>query len=65
MSYLEECPECKHDLGIALSRFFWNEIVGNCNTNEFEYLCPNCDTIMQVDVDMEPIFTVSKRKECQ
>jgi phage FluMu protein Com len=63
MSRLEECPNCKHDLGIAITRYFWSQIVGTSDTSYFEYECPNCHTLMGVDVKTEPVFTISKLEE--
>jgi len=62
---MNECPKCKHDLNIAIERYFWNEILGSYNANEFEYSCPNCSTIVNVEVDSCPVFTVRKIEEQQ
>ena len=53
---LEECPTCGHDLGPALSRYFWGQLPGN----EFQFTCPNCKTVLSVDVEPEPRFYVTK-----
>jgi len=65
MSWIEECPNCNQYLGVSLSRYFWNNIVGSAYTSEFEYECPNCHTMMKVTVKTEPTFTISKLKENQ
>jgi hypothetical protein len=51
---LEECPRCGHDLGVAISRYFWSQLPGN----DFEFVCPNCDSVLQVEVEPQPIFWV-------
>lgn len=53
---LEKCPSCRHDLSAALSRYFWGSLPGNA----FEYTCPNCETVLNIHVEPQPLFYVTK-----
>ena len=53
---LEKCSNCKQDIGIALTRYFWGMLPGN----EFEFTCPNCGIDLSVKVEPEPRFYVTK-----
>lgn len=53
---LEKCPHCNHDLGVALNRYLFQSLPGL----NFEFECPNCKITVEVEVESQPIFWVSK-----
>lgn len=53
---LEKCPHCNHDLGVALNRYLFQSLPGS----NFEFECPNCKITVEVEVESQPIFWVSK-----
>ncbi|MFA7254024.1 MAG: hypothetical protein WC107_05735 [Patescibacteria group bacterium] len=56
----EECPKCRQDLGIAISRYFWTSVIGSMDASEFKFECPNCHSTMRVSVESVPMFTIAK-----
>jgi predicted RNA-binding Zn-ribbon protein involved in translation (DUF1610 family) len=56
---LEKCPNCGQGIGSALSRYFWSFLPGN----EFEYTCPNCGAALNITVESNPLFYVTKKSD--
>jgi uncharacterized protein with PIN domain len=57
----EECPYCNQDLSLAIAHYFRGHLPGNY----FEFECPNCNEIMDVEVQAVPEFYTSKQESTQ
>jgi len=50
------CPKCKQDISTALLNHFRRDPVGT----GFDFECPNCATGLDVEVEVQPLFWVSR-----
>jgi hypothetical protein len=51
-----KCPKCLHDIKKELSTRFWSDIP----VYNFEFQCPHCDAILDIEVVPYPVFMVSE-----
>jgi len=53
----EECPNCFGDM--AVYNFWWEVIVMDTNSNEFDYECEHCEVVLKVTVEQSPSFIIA------
>lgn len=53
----EECPNCGDEMTVY--NFWWEVIVMDTNSSEFEYTCEHCEQLLTVTVESTPIFIIA------
>ena len=55
MSEIDRCPNCEADLELAKYHSYYDY------ANEFQATCTNCEALLNVQVEMDPIFVVEEQ----
>jgi len=54
-----QCPYCEADIEKEIDRYFFGQLPGEY----FEFECPECNVIMDVEVQGVPEFYTSKQEK--
>ena len=54
---IDECPNCEADLELAQYHSNYDYAI------EFQTTCPKCETLLNVQVETEPVFHVTEEQE--